>query len=738
MKRELGKTRSALFISWIVTTLALAPAPAAAAKPAGYRLVVENAGFTLFVNQAEGGVAVRNKETGFLWTTNPPSWSSDPIAAGSLKMALGSQLSIRYSDVTAAILLSHSAVNVVKRNGLSFREIAGGIRIDYRFVKEGITIPVEYILQEDSLLVRIPVRKIVEEESSGTVLNSITLLPYFGAAGPKDSGYLVVPDGSGALIRYNNGKGAYGYSQPVYGRDPSIDLTFKNVNVETIRLPVFGSKNGANAFLAIIESGDARAQISAETSGMKTSMNTVNANFVYRESDNVTIQSKIGDAKQVKTFERSPTPIDYFALRYIFLSGDKANYTGMAERYRLWLQEKKGLARSPLEDRYTLRLELHGGVRRTIYPLGIPIESYQPLTTFDDAISILSELAGIGVTAVGVTFTDWSRGGAESRLPVSPAPERKLGGASGFRKLVQAARTGGATVWPEVDLVNLFEGGAGYWKILDSAKTITRVPVSVWNYKPSTFVKNDEFSPWSLLSPSKLPGAYLDWMDRYPTLENNAVSLSALCSTIYSDYSRGQDRGAAVGLWEKILSDIRLRVPWICASAPNAYAFPYLDYIESAPIGTSRFMIEDEEIPFYEMVLRGVIPYSGPPINLDPDPDIVALKLIEAGADPKFLWISRNGEELRETRFEWLNGVVAADWISDAARIYAQGEDALMPVIGKKIIDHRIMGKVRLTVFEGGYAVAVNYGDAPVEIQGGTKVPARGFAAIREAGKWGP
>jgi hypothetical protein len=709
---------------------------AAAAVPEGYRPVCSNPGFQLFVNETEGAVAVRNLSTGFLWATNPTDWNADPVAAGSMKMALGSQLSIRYADITTAILLANSAVNVVKRKGLTISDIPQGVRIEYNFVKEGIRIPVEFILLEDSLRVRVPVRQIVEEPDSGTVLNSFTLLPYFGAAGPKASGYLVVPDGSGALIRFNNGKGGYGYSQPVYGRDPSIDLTMRNVNVQTIRLPVFGSKNGGDAYIAIIESGDARAAINAETSGAKTSTNAASASFVYRESDNVVIQSKIGDAKQVKIFERTPTRLDAFTVRYVFLSGDKANYVGMAERYRLWLAQEKGLARSTLPDRYSLRLELHGGIRKTVYPLGIPIESFQPLTTFDEAVSILSNLGTRGVADIGITLTDWSRGGAESSIPANPAPEPKLGGDAGFNRLVRAAKAQGATIWPEADLVNFFKGGAGYWKILDSAKTITRVPVSVWNYKPSTFGKNDEFPPWSLLAPGKLPGAYRNWVDRYPSLGNDAVSLTALGSTIYSDFSGGGvDRGAGIVLWEQTLGEISSRVPKTCASAPNSYALPYLRYVESAPVGTSRFAIEDEEIPFYEIVLRGTIPYSVPPINLDPDPAIAALKMIEAGADPKFLLIYQGGEKVRETRFEWLNGVIAGDWIGDAARVYAQGREALRPAIGKAIVGHTILGKVRVTRFEGGYAVAVNYGDTPAKIGDGTTVPAMGFAAMREAAR---
>ena len=74
-------------------------------------------------------------------------------------------------------------------------------------------IPIEYRLEEDSLVVTVPTEDVVYplevESPDGELvtmpLAAITVLPYFGAAGENEEGYIFVPDGSGAIMMLNNG-----------------------------------------------------------------------------------------------------------------------------------------------------------------------------------------------------------------------------------------------------------------------------------------------------------------------------------------------------------------------------------------------------------------------------------------------------------------------------------------------------------------------------------------------------
>ncbi|HKL99420.1 MAG TPA: DUF5696 domain-containing protein, partial [Mobilitalea sp.] len=73
-------------------------------------------------------------------------------------------------------------------------------------------IPLEYRLEDDGLLVSIPIGKI--QEFGGAKIYRIQMHRYMGAAGQDEEGYMVVPNGSGSIINFNNGKtSAADYSQ---------------------------------------------------------------------------------------------------------------------------------------------------------------------------------------------------------------------------------------------------------------------------------------------------------------------------------------------------------------------------------------------------------------------------------------------------------------------------------------------------------------------------------------------
>src|SRR5690606_21407669 len=90
-------------------------------------------------------------------------------------------------------------------------------------------VSVEYVLDGDDFVARILGESIVypnrvfdpaTEKPVTYPLTSISLLNYFGASDVDSQGYIMIPDGSGALIFTNNEKTtAAPYNRRVYGRD---------------------------------------------------------------------------------------------------------------------------------------------------------------------------------------------------------------------------------------------------------------------------------------------------------------------------------------------------------------------------------------------------------------------------------------------------------------------------------------------------------------------------------------
>lgn len=82
--------------------------------------------------------------------------------------------------------------------------IPGGAVFQFVFTQVGITLAVEVTLDEQGLHARIPFESIQEEGKYA--VTSVELLPYFGATAANDGGYMVYPDGSGALTYFNQDK----------------------------------------------------------------------------------------------------------------------------------------------------------------------------------------------------------------------------------------------------------------------------------------------------------------------------------------------------------------------------------------------------------------------------------------------------------------------------------------------------------------------------------------------------
>ena len=65
----------------------------------------------------------------------------------------------------------------------------------------------------------------------------------------------------------------------------------------------------------------------------------------------------------------------------------------------------------------------------------------------------------------------------------------------------------------------------------------------------------------------------------------------------------------------------------------------------------SGYFFTDETIPFYQMVVHGLIPYSGDPQNLFYDPQLQYLKMVEYGYMPYYQFTMNYSDDLKDTYY---------------------------------------------------------------------------------------
>lgn len=143
----------------------------------------------------------------------------------------------------------------------------------------------EYIVTDDGVDVRLPANGIRFDESVYQ-LTSVSVLPYMGAGHSRLPGYTFVPDGSGALIRFEDITSSYNISGEMYGSDYSYH-EIVGQHAEVMRYPVYGvvSNAGEEGFVAIITEGDSMARVLSTHGGNMHNWNSVYATFNPRPYD---------------------------------------------------------------------------------------------------------------------------------------------------------------------------------------------------------------------------------------------------------------------------------------------------------------------------------------------------------------------------------------------------------------------------------------------------------------------
>lgn len=588
------------------------------------------------------------------------------------------------------------------------------------------TAAVRYALDGDELLASVDTRNI--EESQAYRIHTIGLLEHFGAAGKQVEGYMFVPDGSGALIRLNNGRVL---SQPVvvpiYGEDGSIVKDDKPFTAETNRMPVFGMKKGDEAYFAVIEQGDALAQLTADIGGKQHEYNSIAAKFTILPKDKLRLNER-------EELVRTPSEPyrGKLQIRYSFLYEDKANYSGMAAYYRGYLEHKYGLKKVDSQGDAPFYMELIGTIPKTKSFLGIPYEAQVPLSDFTQSSKLVDELDGKQVRNIRLLYSGWFNGGVRHKLPWRIRMNGELGSREEWQSLVERVKQTGGALYPDVAFLEVYQDGSGFDPSEDAAQFLTRKIAKVYDYDPVTFRKNRMLFSHYNLSPGKLDAVIDGFLHDYGKLGMDAVSLRDLGSDIHSDFRLSQtiNRQEAKQINEKELERIQKAAPDLMVNGGNAFSLKYAKHLVNLPQTSSMFQIADESVPFAQMVLHGYVEYAGKPYNYADDQDLRTnvLRSLETGSNVYYRWICADPSELNETASEDLYAVYYKTWFDEAVKAYEEVNAVLRQVRGQTIVAHEKLGQdVYRTTYENGKSVTVNYGKKAISV-GGITVGAESYA----------
>ena len=142
------------------------------------------------------------------------------------------------------------------------------------------------------------------------------------------------------------------------------------------------------------------------------------------------------------------------------------------------------------------------------------------------------------------------------------------------------------------------------------------------------------------------------------------------------------------------------------------FAAPWADFIVDMALDDQGFGITDVSVPFFQIVLHGLIPFTGRAINLAEDYSMNLLKTIESGAGLYFSFMIEDPAVLQETKFRQFYANQYRKWINEADALYRKFTTDLAGLYNQFIVDHVILAPgVTVTVYEDGTRVIVNRSD---------------------------
>jgi len=118
-----------------------------------------------------------------------------------------------------------------------------------------------------------------------------------------------------------------------------------------------------------------------------------------------------------------------------------------------------------------------------------------------------------------------------------------------------------------------------------------------------------------------------------------------------SDYAsdKDMDRAESLYLLKTALKSVKANAMF---DNGNAYVLPFAKAIVNVPLTSSANDMEYMHIPFYQMIVHGLISYGGIPINLSEDSGKYYLQSIEYGANLSATLITRENSLLTNTDYE--------------------------------------------------------------------------------------
>ncbi len=695
------------------------------------KVIAENGKFKLEWDETYKKVILRDKKTELAWSTTPIDANDNGVDEFGFPIEalprVNSPILIKYiNSQTLVTEQSMGYTQSITRNNINVERIENGITVTYYFEDEEISVPVSYVLTDKGFDISVDPSKIGTGKNE---LYSISLAPYLcSVKGGIKNGYLFVPSGKGALISpdITSQEGSY-YSETFFGTDATQQVYTKITNEKNMGLPIYGYKSENQGGLIIIKSGAESAELNGYIGSGDIKYSNVGTEFILRGSDRLKPSSfslKRG-YNPVYADGLAQTPIK---LSFIALSGDKADYNGMAKEYREYLIES-GALKSEAKDESLLHLKILGATYEDKSFLGIPYKSLYALTTLAEAKQITDEIASKTDAKLSVELKGFGASGLDNgKIAGDYKISDKLGSVKELKELAKDFSSNNISMYMDFDIASFSKSGNSWSYGSDVPKGPTGLKVRQYQYNTAIRSRLTD-GEYSLLSRGELLNSADKLISKVEKWNLQGIGLDKLSYIAYSDYSdiKYYSKGNMAEDISQIVSKYKKAGYKVLTSGANSYAAGLADEITDVPMQSAKYDAFSAEIPFYQLVFKGYVSMTSESLNTSANPELTVLNAMESGCGLSYTVINDYSTSLVNSVHKNLHNSVYSGIKEEIVSTVTDLQDFYGRIEGKEITEFKILSNgLHKTTFENGLVLYTNHSEKAVTSEFG-KVEKYGY-----------
>lgn len=733
--------------------------------PKEFQLLKETENYDYYFKDERDVIAIVDKRTGYLWKTG----IDVPFAldvydacdnAGTMEekieacINVENRLNAKFTGMANSLVTVEFYDNTNQINFISSASIDNAHSelkavvgddshyiLEVRFTKPKIQLKVHVYFTDKGISYEIRHHEISGDEKER--IASILITPFLGAEGgqylkydfdkdeyPMDSpirkehipGYVLVPDGSGALIRFNDYDTQLSmYTGRVYGTDQSLRTMYYSsergfVSYKQPVMPVFGIAHGNRqaAFVAYATTGDEQMEIIMSPDEQRNmSYNFAYPRFIYNAVYfQIYNQAGSGYNKQLDTDQK---PVFDINMHYEFLSGDgeedgkPADYVGMAKAYRNHLLET-GIIQDNTYDYNDIPTRIDfimSDAKRNIIGFDDVV-----VTHISDVEAILKDLHASGIQNVNSGLIGYQKGGLTLGKPNKIKYTRSIGTRKEFEKTISALNQLGIDVSLHQDFVTINE---------EQMNLRGNALRHATNWYTRLFLYDAE-SPINTVyyARANKSSAWLtSHLKALKKIKPNSITIDGIQNILYSDYTNSlRSRQMVIDMYQNSL-DKASKNYMINAKNPNQYTWEYIDRYLESPVFSSQFIVETDTVPFLQLVLNGSMEMYAPYSNFSFYTDKDILRMIDYNVYPSFvltkepahLLMATNSANYYSTEYDLYKPLIDS--------IYSRVNEALDSVINEEWVDRTVVENgVIVNRYQNGNEIVINYTDDVITYKG--------------------